>query len=549
MASPDPIAPENLPEQSLLLGLPRRAVILGLVVMAFFAFFIPLYLISTGVRKDNARLESRYQAANTTLTAVHAPAPDAQDMQAELTRLRQSADEMQQAYDSIVHGRTDWPLIMAAINSYDPAQMAITSLSQAGNRITVNGLAGSDAVVVAYVRALEAANLFSRVTIQSMRSLATPFATPTGPGGSSPDATPTSATPMTPTLTATPTAEAGDSFETDDFQPVDIILGLPQLRNFYPVYDVDQVKFLAKNGRLYRVFTFDLAPGVDTFLTVSVAGATYTNDDFQAGDLSSEVVFEVQAGRDVEARVKITNRGQYGPDMRYQIAVEEAFPTPTPTTTQTPVPTLTSTPPPTVQPTATPTPTPDLRDVYEPDDSPRSIAVGETQPHNFYPTNDVDRLKFLAKAGRFYRVITSGLATGVDTLLTVNVGGVIHTNDDRWPGDLSSLIEFQAPLSGDVDALVEVSNRDQFGPDKSYQITVEEYVPTPGPTFTPTPTPTATVTPTDTAAPTLTPTPTATATATAASSSRLPGLAAVRFSSAQESVEFVLLLELKAESP
>jgi len=74
--------------------------------------------------------------------------------------------------------------------------------------------------------------------------------------------------------------------------------------------------------------------GVDTSLNISVGGTTYTNDDRQPGDLSSEVVF--QAGGDVWPLVEVTNRGQYGADKWYQIIVEEIVLTPTPTPTSTP---------------------------------------------------------------------------------------------------------------------------------------------------------------------------------------------------------------------
>ncbi|MEE9490729.1 MAG: hypothetical protein V3V80_00315, partial [Dehalococcoidia bacterium] len=147
------------------------------------------------------------------------------------------------------------------------------------------------------------------------------------------------------------------------------------------------------------------------------------------------------------------------------------------------------------------------------DIDPKPIAVGETQTHNFYPDGDVDRVKFLAKTGRYYRLFTSGLALGVDTSLTVSLDGTTYTNDDRQPGDLSSEIMFQVVIGYDVEVLVEVINRGQYGPDKWYQITVEEIIPTP----TPTPTDTATPMPTDTA----TPMPTAT---TSSSLRRLPGV-------------------------
>ena len=189
--------------------------------------------------------------------------------------------------------------------------------------------------MVAYAHDLEESGLFSRVVVQSLKTIATPFATPTSTDVE-PTGTPLTPTAtITPTVTPTPTPKVSDEYEVDDFEPKIIFLGQSQLHNFYPVYDVDKVEFLAKAGRYYQVFTSDLAPGVDTFLSVSVGVTTYTNDDRGPGDLNSEVVFQVGAGHDADAIVEVTNRGQYGPDKWYQITVEEIVPTPTPTPTGT----------------------------------------------------------------------------------------------------------------------------------------------------------------------------------------------------------------------
>jgi Tfp pilus assembly protein PilN len=514
MASLNPADLNDLPEQHQPPRLPQGTIILGLVVIGLVAFFLPLYLISTTIRDDITRSEANLLSVQATLTSISAPAPEAQELMNTLAQVQNSASEIEEASSAILANRTDWPAIMAAINNYNPTQLALTSITHADYRITLNGQAIDDTAVVAYARGLEESNLFSRVVVQSIKIVATPFATPTSTSEAA--LTPTAA--ITPTETLTPTTKLIDEYEMDDFQPKDIVLGQPQLHNFHPIYDVDKVKFLAKAGRYYRVFTTDLAAGVDTFLTVSVGGNTYINDDRQPGDLSSEVMFQVGTGHDVEALIGVTNRGQYGPDKRYQIIIEETIPTPTPTPTDTSTPTTTTTPPltatptNTVIPTDTPTSTPDPRDVYEPDDTdPKPIAIGETQAHNFYPDNDVDRAKFLAKAERYYRVFTSGLALGVDTSLTVTMDGTIYSNDDRQPGDLSSEIMFQVGAGQDVEAFIEVTNRGQYSPDKWYQITVEEIIPTP----------TSTPTPTDTATPTDTPT------ATASSSSRLPGVASL----------------------
>jgi hypothetical protein len=314
------------------------------------------------------------------------------------------------------------------------------------------------------------------------------------------------------------------------------------LHNFYPVYDVDRVEFLAKAGRYYRVSTADLAPGVDTFLTVILGGTTYKNDDREPGVLSSEIVFQTRAGSDVMAMVKVTNRGRYDPTSWYQLTVEELVPTPTPTPaptstpTTSPTPTPTGTPPPTATPRDTPTPTPDLRDEYEPD-SPESALIdarGETQRHNFYPEGDVDRVKFWAKSGYWYRVSTSDLALRVDTVLTVTVDGTSYVNDDREPhepGDLSSEVVFQVQTGYGTWALVEVANQwREYGPNRWYSVTVEEIVPPPTPTPTSTP-------------------------SSPSSDSRLPGLASLAHGAFlnttvdASAVEFVIVLELKTGGP
>jgi len=433
-------------------------------VISFAAFFIPLYFVSASIRSENTRLESDLQSIQGALAEGHTPEPDVQDLMDELAQVQEVASEIEGAHSAVAAEHTDWAAVMAAIGNYDLAELTLTSLTEADNRIMLNGRAIDDSVVVAYAHSLEESNLFSRVVVQSLRTIATPFATPTSTAGEPTGIPITPTVTVTPTVTPTPTPSASDEYEVDDFEPKVIFLGQSQLHNFYPVYDVDKVKFLAKAGRYYRVFTSDLAPGVDTFLTVSLGGTTYTNDDREPGDLSSEVVFQVGSGRDVDAGVRVTNRGQYGPSSWYQITVEETIPTPTPT------PAPTSTPSPTATPADTPTPTPDLRDEYEPDDSdPRPIAVGKAQTHNFYPENDVDKVKSEVQGGQWYRVSTSNLAPGVDTVIEVKMedGTSIGKNDDIGPNGVC----FPAPWTGTVVVII-TNFEKQYGADKTYDITL-----------------------------------------------------------------------------
>ncbi len=148
-------------------------------------------------------------------------------------------------------------------------------------------------------------------------------------------------------------------------------------------------------------------------------------------------------------------------------------------------------------PTVTLTPTPMLIDAFEPDDvSPKAIALGETQRHNFYPDGDVDRVSFRVKAGRVYGVITSDLAIGVDTVILVSVAGQRYENDDANDGSLASEVYFKA--MAEAVAVASISNKEAYGFGSTYDLTVIELPPTPVPTQTGTQTPSATPTPTQT---------------------------------------------------
>jgi len=473
---PQPAAAPPPPPPPRRRGLPRGTIALWLAVIGLAAFFVPLNLIATAIRNDTLRLNSEAQLAQRQLTSVPTLAPDVQQLATQVAQLEVPAQEIKNVQATITAGRVDWRTLMTAIGGYDPNQLVVSSLVQTSTQVILSGCAANDAAVTAYVRALENSNLFSRVVVQSIRAIQPSTATLT--------ATPA----LTPTATVSGAVSLGDMFEIDDFTPKDIVLSVPQIHNFYPTFDVDKTKFLAKTGRIYRVRTTTLAPGVDTFLNVNVGGLVYLNDDRTPGVLESEVIFQVPYGADQPVVVTVTNRGQYGGDKVYTLSAEELLATPTG------LPTATSTATNTPTPVGTRTATPDLRDKYEPDDvTPKSIALGESQAHNFYPQGDVDRESFLVKAGRVYEVATSGLALGVDTVLEVRVGSNVYVNDDRAPGDLSSLVQFVGPSGADVVAVVTVTNKDQYGGDKKYMLSAKELV-APSPTGV-LPTPTATPTP------------------------------------------------------
>ncbi len=502
----------------------RPAIVLWLIAAAMLIFFLPLYLIATTIHTDAVNLNADLKSVQFSLTNVPTALPEVQKQLTPLAQVQGQINQVAPVYATLTSPRYDFPGAFQAIANYDSSQMLLSSLTRNTAQLTLNGRASQEDVVVAYARALEQSGQFARVVVQSIQAIATPVITPTNtltPTATlTPTLTPTlaltpiptsTALPITPTATATftplppsptltpsitPTPDLRDPYEPDDTlaNAKPIAIGQPQRHNFYPLFDVDNETFIAKAGRYYRVYTKDLVAGVDTFMTVQVAGITLSNDDVAPGDLRSEIIFQNTTGGDVTTLITTSNRGQDGPDKYYTLQVDEIIPTPTPpaplptfTPTSTPVPTatptLTLTPLPTLTPTptkpATHTPTPDLRDSYEPDDvTPHSIALGESQIHNFYPNGDVDNVVFIAKTDRYYQVLTSDLALGVDTLITVTMN-ITQTmrwvNDDYAPGtnNFASAVCFRAP--GDGNAVVTIVNMArQYAPDKKYTIKVTE---------------------------------------------------------------------------
>ena len=154
-------------------------------------------------------------------------------------------------------------------------------------------------------------------------------------------------------------AQSPDAYEPDDPGTGDapwIAHGEVQDRSFYPEGDVDAARFRVKAGRWYEVRTQNLAPLVDTVLTVQIGALLYEDDDGGAEPLASAVTFEAVETTDALITI-ITTQGVYSTAQTYELYAAEV-PGPTSTPTQPPLPTPTLLASATPVPTATPTPTP-----------------------------------------------------------------------------------------------------------------------------------------------------------------------------------------------
>jgi len=199
--------------------LSARTVVLWLVAAALAVFLLTLNLASASIRSQATSLQAQLAPLQTAAAQAATPQPHELESSGAVARVETAAARVAAIKPTIAAGRVVWPAVIAAIGSYDPAQLALLAVTQNGREITLKGTAANEAAVAAYVRALEASALFERVSVQSMKTVARPFAPPA--------VTPTEASP-----TPTPTPDWHDAFEPDDAEPRDIFLSQAQQRAF-----------------------------------------------------------------------------------------------------------------------------------------------------------------------------------------------------------------------------------------------------------------------------------------------------------------------------
>lgn len=496
MVSPDndPLEIEFEESEEFLVEPSRLTLILWLVTFGLAILFIALYQIYSNFLNDARRLQSEIIPLQQRVLTINTPAADVEALRSRVVEAKRGVVELQAIYPTLAASHYDWSGAMDAAAEYDPSQIVLQEIVQDDDLLLITGKAVNDAAVVNFAQMLAFSGSFADVEIRSMSLSGEPLFSPT------PTITPTQ-TPE-PTATPSPVAATGgsgsggsgggnqagsgsvfatspaprvDIYEFDDVIPGMIFLGEVQTRNFYPEYDLDTMTLLVKAGRTYKVTTFSLAPGVDTFLEISFADRILVNDDSQPGTLGSEIVFQGGVA-DTEALIRISNLGLYAPDKIYQISVEEILPTPTATPgvvpTTAPLPTATPT-----QPPITPSPTPILGDQYEPNDvTPSLIAIGETQAHTFDPSSDVDKVAFVGKRGHQYKIYSNQLGLGVDTFLRVESGTQILENDDLdqpGSGNFASGVCIAPEEDGLLTATF-TNLANQYGANRQYTVNVAE---------------------------------------------------------------------------
>jgi Tfp pilus assembly protein PilN len=141
-------------------------VILQITALGLAALALPLYLVFTQLRAESTQLATELAAVQARVAALNAPSPEVDALTLQAAEIVTLTAALNAARPPV---GVNWPAVVAAINMYDRAQIALTGLTQTDNRIMLEGRATDNSVVVAYVQQLAASPLFVSVDVQSIK--------------------------------------------------------------------------------------------------------------------------------------------------------------------------------------------------------------------------------------------------------------------------------------------------------------------------------------------------------------------------------------------
>jgi Tfp pilus assembly protein PilN len=154
----------------------RTQVVLWLIVLALGVVIIPLMLITGWVRNDLSRLEGELLRVQSAMSDATSPSEEVVKINSDIGRINQLVTSMQTV---TIPSSVNWPVIVDAVEQYDPATIDITSLTQAPDKIEITGRAVSSDAVVRYQQLLLDSRAFNDVIVVSMSTVPpTPVPTP-----------------------------------------------------------------------------------------------------------------------------------------------------------------------------------------------------------------------------------------------------------------------------------------------------------------------------------------------------------------------------------
>ncbi|MFW5691010.1 MAG: PilN domain-containing protein [Chloroflexota bacterium] len=143
-------------------------IVLYLLMLTLGILFVPLYLASVTIEDETQALEQELLDLQATLAVTPSIPADEAELRDMLLDLRRESSALQAAATQMSAAHIDWPTIMAALASYDPARMDLTRIEQTGNGLLLNGSAEDEPLVLAYAALLEQFPEFGTVTVQAI---------------------------------------------------------------------------------------------------------------------------------------------------------------------------------------------------------------------------------------------------------------------------------------------------------------------------------------------------------------------------------------------
>lgn len=161
----------------------RQLTMLGLVMGALVLLLVAFALMARSIQSEVTQAEATLMTVQAELLQRQTPAPAMLSLMATLTQTRALAAQIRAAAPpASIH----WPQMIAALERYDPNVIALRSLTQVEQQITLTGQAANDEAVVAYTQAIEATEHFATVVLQSLSRIPPSVAT-AGTGGEATD--------------------------------------------------------------------------------------------------------------------------------------------------------------------------------------------------------------------------------------------------------------------------------------------------------------------------------------------------------------------------
>ena len=139
-----------------------------MLTMSFFSMLLALYLISSIVQQEGAKVQANLATVEAQLQAEPQVDPEEEALRQQLLDLQTQINEISTMATTITTGYINWPQLTAFLNNYDHNQMSITGLTYAEQTITLTGQAAEEPLVIVYGELLEAAGVFKQVTVRSI---------------------------------------------------------------------------------------------------------------------------------------------------------------------------------------------------------------------------------------------------------------------------------------------------------------------------------------------------------------------------------------------